>query len=614
MKNIDHSAVRIRSGFWKQKQDMVRNVTAKAVYDRFADTGRFAALKCTWKPGDEPEPHIFWDSDVAKWIEGVAYLLQEAPAPELYALARAAIDDILASAEPETGYYNCYYLTHHDATRFTARDHHELYCLGHLIEGAVAWYAATGERDFMDAMAKYADYVEKVFKIEHSATYVTPGHPELELALVRLANATGERRYMELAKFFIDEHGVNENDRFGKLVVWMTDLYNMDEMPLRERTTIEGHCVRAFYLLTAVADIAAEYNDSELAAAARRCFDNAAFKRMYLTGGFGSTHVGEAFTGDYDLPNRIAYTETCAAIAMAFFARRMQLLEVDSAFADTIERVLYNGALSGFSLDGKAFFYENPLEIDPDFNDVQPATKNPPRFPITQRLEVFGCSCCPPNVVRLLPAVADYAYGLEGDTVYVHQYMDSAAAFDGVSIEQVTRYPADGAVKITVSGAKKLALRIPGWCGSFTLSAPYAMQNGYAVVDVADGAVIELNMAMPVVTMAAHTRVHADAGRIAVMRGPIVYCMEGVDNDKEIFGLRLAADAIFEEEDAAVCFAENVPCVPVLKTTVSRRKAPDALYSPASAATWEEVPARFIPYYAFANRGTSEMQVWVLEK
>ncbi|MBQ8611313.1 MAG: glycoside hydrolase family 127 protein [Oscillospiraceae bacterium] len=614
MKNIDHSAVRIRDGFWKQKQELVRNVTAKAVYDRFSDTGRFAALKCSWKPGDEPEPHIFWDSDVAKWLEGVAYLLQEAPAPELYSLARAAIDDILSSQEADTGYYNCYYLTHPDAPRLTQRGNHELYCLGHLIEGAVAWYAATGERDFMDAMAKYADYVEKCFKTERTAGFVTPGHPELELALVRLANATGERRYMELAKFFIDEHGVDKREGFGALCDWANDIYNMDEKPLRERDTIDGHSVRAFYLLSAVADIAAEYDDGELAAAARRCFDNAAFKRMYITGGFGSSHIGEAFTGDHDLPNRTAYTETCASIAMAFFARRMQKLETDSAFADAIERVLYNGALSGLSLDGRAFFYENPLEIDPDFNHVEPATKIPPHYPITQRLEVFGCSCCPPNVVRLLPAVGDYLYGLDGDTVYVHQYADSEAAFDGVSITQTTRYPADGAVKIRVFGAKKLALRIPGWCESFTLSVPYTMYRGYAVADVTDGAEIELLLAMPVVTMAAHTRVHADAGRIAVMRGPVVYCMEGVDNGKELFSLKLAADAVFEEEDSSVCFAENAPLLPVLKTTVTRRSAPDALYSPARAVVSEDVPARFIPYFAFANRGETEMQVWVLEK
>ena len=432
-----------------------------------------------------PEPHIFWDSDVAKWIEGVAYMLQEAPAPELYALARAAIDDIIASQEKDTGYYNCYYQTQEDP-RFTARGNHELYCLGHLIEGAVAWYAATGERDFMDAMARYADYVEKCFKTEGTAAFVTPGHPELELALVRLAKATGERRYMELAKFFIDQHGSNPKESFSQQYPWARDEYNMDEMPLRRRITVDGHCVRAFYLLSAVTDIADEYGDKELADAARRCFANAVEQRMYITGGFGSTYIGEAFSGDYDLPNRTAYTETCAAIAMAFFARRMQKLELNSAHADVIERVLYNGILSGFSLDGKAFFYENPLEIDPDFNSVYTATKNPPHLPITQRLEVFTCSCCPPNVVRLLPAVADYAYGYADGTVYVHQYMDSTAAFDGVTLDVATNYPADGVVRIKAAGAKKLALRIPGWCRSFTLDAPYVMENGYAVTDAAE--------------------------------------------------------------------------------------------------------------------------------
>lgn len=604
MRNISHSAVHIRNGFWKQKQDMVRQVTAQAVYDRFTETGRFAALACDWKPGEEKEPHVFWDSDIAKWIEGVAYLLEESPAPELYNLARKAIDTILKSAD-EDGYYNCYYLTH-DEPRFTVRGNHELYCAGHLIEAAIAWYTATGERDFLDGMCKYADYIERIFKIEQSAPFATPGHPELELALVRLANATGEQRYMELAKFFIDMHGNNPKDE--------KTLYNQDDIPLRDRSTIDGHSVRALYLLCAMADVAAEYDDDALAAACRRCFDNATQKRMYITGGVGSTHLGEAFTADYDLPNRTAYAETCAAIALALFAGRMQQLGADSAFADTVERAIYNGALAGVSLDGRSFFYENPLEIDPDFNDVNHSTAAKAHYPITQRVEVFSCSCCPPNIVRFLPSIADFAYSMDGNTVYVNQYMDSEAAFDGVTISQTTDYPVSGTIRVQASGMKKLALRIPGWCGEFTLNAPYTMQNGYAVIETDGSTDVMLELAMPVTPMSADPRVHADAGRIAFTRGPLVYCMEGVDNGKDLTGVRVAADAAFTQETADSCFTENIPPVPVLSAPAVRPVGNGQLYRPAGTVCTTETTARFIPYYAYANRGTTEMQVWVLEK
>ena len=359
---VPFSTVRINDGFWKQKQKMIRETTAYAVYERFRDTGRFEALECKWKEGDpDSPPHIYWDSDVAKWIEGVAYLTALEKCEDLEKIADKAIENIVRNCD-ENGYFNSHYLVTEQEKRFTNRGCHELYCAGHLIEAAVAYRDATGKDALLKAMCRFADYIEQVFKVEKSAAFTTPGHPELELALVKLYHATGERRYLELSKFFVDEHGTNDKDismeeREKKGIL----SYNQDEMPLRQRGTVEGHCVRALYLLCSMADLAREYGDAELTAACERCFDNIVNKRMYITGGVGSTYVGETFTVDYHLPNRTAYAETCAAISLAMFASRMQSLRADGRYGDIVERVIYNGMLSVISMDGRSFFYENPL-------------------------------------------------------------------------------------------------------------------------------------------------------------------------------------------------------------------------------------------------------------
>lgn len=603
MKKINFYNIDITGGFWKEKQDMVKNTTVKAVYDRFCDTHRFDALSCTWKEGDPDMPHIFWDSDVAKWIEGVAYILEKEDRPELKAIVKDAIDKIIANSD-ENGYFNSHYLVTEQDERFTKRHNHELYCLGHLIEAAVAYYHATGEKRFLDAMCKYTDYVERVFKIEKSAKFLTPGHPELELALVKLYKATGEKRYLELSKYFIDTHGTVPED-VEHNYDWMSPLYNMDEMPIADRTTIDGHSVRACYLYSGVADVAGLYDDKKLFEACKRVFDNAVNKRMYITGGIGSTHIGEAFTVDYDLPGRTGYAETCAAISLAYFASRMQNIEVDSKYADCVERVIYNGFLSGVSMDGKAFFYENPLEIDPDFNDINTSTTTKERFPITQRLEVFGCSCCPPNVVRFIPSIADYMYSYDDEFLYVHQYMNSSCEYDGMKICQTTNYPADGKITIKCETAgRKVALRIPGWCRNFTISADYEMKNGYAVVS--GDCEVTLDLDMPVVAVRANKRVHDCAGRIAIMRGPVVYCAEGVDNGSDIKNLRIDKAGKFELSDGEFILSNIV-------TKGYQVKENQSLYVIADD-DFEEVPVTLIPYYAFANRGTTEMCVWLLEK
>ena len=604
-KSVPFSSVRITNGFWKSKQDLIRNTTVQAVYDRFKETHRFDALKCQWQEGDPDMPHIFWDSDVAKWMEGVAYLLHYQRDEKLEALIDEAVDQIVRNSD-EHGYFNSHFLVTDQEMRFKQRDWHELYCAGHLMEGAIAYRDATGKDAFLKAMCRYADYIEQVFKIEKSAAYETPGHPELELALVKLYRATGEKRYLELSKHFIDRHGQPDSDRsLGP--EWAMADYNQDSIPLRQRTTADGHCVRAQYLFSAMADIGMEYSDGELLEACRKIFSNIVDRRMYIIGSTGSSHMGESFTVDYHLPNRTAYAETCAAISLAMFAARMQNLEPKAIYADTVERAIYNGILSGISMDGKAFFYENPLEIDPKFNDVQRSTHYRERLPITERLEVFGCSCCPPNVVRFIPSVSGMMYSENEDTLFVHHYAASQGKFGDTVITQVTDYPADGTITIHCStGKKQLALRIPGWCRSFALSHPYTLKDGYAYIGLTGEAEVRLTLDMPVTAVVANRQVHDCAGRVAVTRGPLVYCIEGVDNGDDLKAVAIDPKGEFSLSDREFL-------LPSITTTGYRPAAFEALYAPAGD-DYEPIPLRLIPYYAFANRGTTEMHVWILRK
>jgi len=607
MKNINFKNVKVTDGFWHKKQNMIQEITIDSVYNKFLETHRFEALKCMWKEGDPNQPHVFWDSDVAKWIEGVAYSMYIHGRDDRLEKIIDECVDLIGKNSDENGYFNSHFLVARKDEKFCHRSEHELYCLGHLIEASIAYYETTGKDKFLKQMCKYTDYVEKVFRIEKSAGFVTPGHPELELALVRLYKTTGEKRYLELAKYFVDMHGTRDKNKQEDLLDSFNVKYNQDEMPVRERTTAEGHCVRAMYLMSGVADIASIYGDAELIEACERVFDNVVNKRMYITGGIGSTHIGEAFTIDYHLPNRIAYAETCAALSLALFAGRMQEIKENSKYADTVERVIYNGFLSGVSMDGKSFFYENPLEIDPEFNNVNVSTKFKERYAITERVEVFNCSCCPPNILRFIPSISNFTYTSGCDTLYIQQYMTSEAEFEGDVISQKTNYPVDGEIEINYKGNKKyLALRIPGWCKGFNINTPYTMRNGYAMIEVSGETKIVLHLDMPVSLIMSNRRVHDNAGRVAVMRGPVVYCIEGIDNGEDLKNVSVDINGDFVLENGNFM-------LPTIKTVGYRDKAADELYYTA-VDNYEEFPLTFIPYFAFANRGTTEMQVWILKK
>ena len=594
MKIFSINNVKLTSGYLYDKQELNRTTTINAVYDVFAQTGRIGAFDFNYDPADPEsiQPHFFWDSDVAKWIEGAANITWNNRSPELEKKVDAIVEKIKEHQE-ENGYFNIYFTVVEPENRFKDRRKHELYCAGHLIEAAIAYDRATGKRDFLDCMEKYADLIYKVFFIEKSAEFTTPGHQEIELALVRLYRYTGKKKYLDLAKFFIDNRGVVEELRM--------DEHYQTHKPLREQTEAVGHSVRAMYLFTAMAMVAKETNDTELAEQCRTLWEDVVFKKMYVTGGLGSTYLGEGFTVPYDMPNDTSYAETCAAIGLMFFSNEMLSLENNARYADIVEKCLYNGVLSGISIDGRSFFYENPLEINT--KEKFEFRGNSRRFPITQRVEVFSVSCCPPNLNRLLSSLGNYIYGTDGDTLYVNQYISSVLNDGEIKCTLSTEYPNDGIIKISASGTNRIALRIPAWCRSFKLNKPYTMEKGYAAIEN-DGSDIELCLDMSVRAVYADPRIRTNVGKVCITRGPVVYCAEAVDNGDELCRFVIPNNPVSKE---------NIdPEIGLVALEIDCEKQigfENTCYS-YNAPKLKKATLKLIPFNYFANRGESDMMVW----
>ena len=595
--SISLKNVNITGGFWKKMQDKNINVTIDAVYDRFKETGRFDALSCTWKEGMDNKPHIFWDSDVAKWAEGAANIILKHDMPELLKKVEAMIDEIEKN-QWEDGYFNSYYTSVEPENRFTVRANHELYCAGHLMEAAVSYYKATGRDRFLKLMERYADCIYKIFIEEKSAAFITPGHEEIEIALLRMYKATGKQKYLDMCKFFINERGKND----APICKDFNLSYDQSHMPVREMKEATGHSVRALYLYTAMAGLAYETDDKELLDASKRLFNDITKRKMYITGGVGSTCIGETFTIDYDLPSETAYAETCAAIALMFFCRSLLLNEINSEYADTIERAMYNGMLSGISYDGKAFFYENPLRICLDNHRRNVSTYTKERLPITQRVEVFECSCCPPNLNRVLSSMENYIYSEKDGVYYVHQFMESMYSEGDIKIIQNTGYPENGEIKLSFEGVSRAAIRIPGWCDEYSINVPYEAKNGYAYIE--NPGDVEVSFKMEPKLYKAHMNVNDCAGKAALMYGPTVYCMEGADNN-----FRLDRAYIKKELNAEISYLEELD-TQMITVDGLLVKTNDSLYSSFSEE-FEETKIKLIPYRLFANRGESDMDVWI---
>ncbi len=630
--------VAIEGGFWAERQRVNRERTIPAIYQKLEETGRIKAwsgVRTHEIPRERSVVHMFWDSDTGKWLEAVAYSLATHPDPELKSIADELIDAI-EGAQQGDGYLNTYFPILDPAGKWAnLRDWHELYNAGHLIEGAVAYFQATGERKMLDVLSRFADHIDASFGVEEGQLRGYPGHPEIELALVKLYRETGEERYLELARYFVDERGRAphyfdlEAAKRGESRedFWaQTYRYCQAHAPLREQTEANGHAVRACYLYAGIADIALETGDEELLTLSRRLWDDLTQRQMYLHGGVGPSHSNEGFTFAYDMPAETAYAETCAAIALAFWAQRMFHLDPDSRYIDIMERAIYNGSLSGLSADGVGFFYANPLAAYPGVNPMGrwSGILDSGHF---RRVDWFFCPCCPPNISRLIASIGEYSYSQQGNRVYVQLYHENSATLDvagqGFSLEQATEYPWDGTIAFQINAEQpvsfELALRIPDWCGEFALSLNGARQavsveKGYALIsrEWSDGDRIELILAMPVERALPHREIRQAAGQVALQRGPLIYCLEEADN-----GPRLANVCIPSTAELQAVFDDDLfgGVAAIEGDGLRIELSPDnsALYRFHSREQFEETAFRFraIPYYLWANREPGEMRVWL---
>ncbi|MFZ6029941.1 MAG: glycoside hydrolase family 127 protein [Chloroflexota bacterium] len=620
---LPFTAVSITDAFWAPRLRVNREKTLPIEYRQLKETGRIDAFRLAWKPGDPNPPHIFWDSDVAKWLEAASYAIATHPDPALDALMDEVIA-LIAGAQQPDGYLNVHFTAVEPEKRWmNLRDAHELYCAGHLIEAAVAHFQATGKRTLLDVLRRYADYIATVFGRAEGQKRGYPGHEEIELALVKLARITGESRYRHLARYFVDERGQPPNYfavehaddtgvplPFGPIDAARFDYgYNQSHQPVREQREVRGHAVRAMYLYAAMADLALD--DATLQPALDALWDDVCTRKMYVTGGIGPSRHNEGFTTPYDLPNESAYAETCAAIGLVFWNQRLLQKGCEARYADVLERALYNGAISGVSLDGEKFFYENPLASSGAHH----------------RQPWFDCACCPPNLARLLASLGEYVYTQGDDEVAVHLYVQGSAqvtfaAGGPVTIQQETRYPWDGLVQIGFEMERAtrfgLRLRVPGWCQHYHLfvndkPVKAALEDGYLVMaqEWQPDDVIRFEMVMPVERVYAHPNIRQDAGQVALQRGPLVYCIEQVDHCVPIEHIVLPADAVlytrFEPEllgGVTVIHGEALAADPAGWQGLYRTNPPRLVPTPLLA----------IPYYAWDNRQPGAMRVWLNAK
>lgn len=571
---------------------------------------------------------VFQDSDLAKWLEAVGYRLATHPDPELERTADEAIA-LLARAQEADGYLNSYYTIMKPDQRWTnLRDDHELYCAGHFIEAAVAYYEGTGKRELLDIVCRFVDLIDSVFGLEPGKLKGYPGHQEIELALVRLYSVTADKKHLNLAKFFIDQRGqephyfAEEAQKRGqKSPYWYTwgHEYNQSHLPVRQQTTAVGHSVRAMYMYSAMVDLAKAANDPGLLEASKTLWQNVVSKRMYITGGLGSQEFGEGFSTDYDLPSDTAYTETCAAIGLVFWAHRLLQIEPRGEYGDVLESALFNGVLSGISLDGQRFFYVNPLEVVPeiiarrkDHSHVRPT-----------RQSWFGCACCPPNIARLVASIGRYMYSTEGDSLYVHLYGDSNATVEiagtNLGIRQETEYPFAGQIKFTVTAEQTLDatfyLRIPGWCQGWSLrvngellTSP-AIEDGYLKLSRPwnHGDSVELSLEMPIERVRSNPLVRETMGKVALRRGPLVYCLEETDNGENLSALFLSG-----EDELMVDFDQDLGLPAIIGYAKRLASRTQDLYTTEEPEI-ETVQIKAIPYFAWDNRKPGEMLVWLGE-
>ena len=579
----------------------------------------------TGKCSEEFYGMVFQDSDVAKWLEAAAYSQVIKPDQRLAESCEEVIE-LIGRAQHKNGYLNTYFTVKEPSKEWTNLcEAHELYCAGHMIEAAVAYAECTGKTKLLEIMCKMADHMYEHFIVEKSPGY--PGHPEVELALMRLYNFTQNKKYKELAEHFINIRGI-DSDYFikeGKQRGWTVwgnkgedKEYAQNQCPVREQQKAVGHAVRAVYLYTGMAEVALASKDESLIEACKTLWNNITECRMYVTGAIGSAYEGEAFTKDYHLPNDTAYGETCAAVGLIFFSRKMLDIEKDGKYADIMERAFYNCVLAGMEQDGKSFFYVNPLEVVPGISGEAVTHKHA----LPQRPAWFACACCPPNVARMITSIAKYAWSIEGENVYSNLFIGGELNLSdslGGKIKVETNYPLEGTVKYSFKPTKEfmemtLAIRIPYWSRNTKIimngeTLDYKAIKGYVYLKSkfknTDEIVVIFNMEPQRVFAASN--VAADSGKVSLMRGPLIYCAEGIDNGGNVLNKLLSREAAINTTSL-----KDFPGNYCLEAAGYANKKSNELYSFVRP---ENIPCniRFIPYYLWGNRGLTEMRVWIPE-
>jgi DUF1680 family protein len=624
---VPFADVRITGPFWRERLETVLTRTIPSQHAKLEEMGILGSLKLP-----KPVPpltiprnshgftmQVFWDSDVGKWIEAASYALAHRRDPDIEAKIDAIVDD-LAHAQSPDGYLNCWYNGREPEKRWTnLRDNHELYNAGHLLEGAIAYFRATGRRKMLDIMQRYVDHIAAVFGRRPGQKRGYPGHQEIELALIKLYRLTGDRSRLDLAAYFIDERGSQPHYFTEEALArgedpasyWAgTYEYNQSHIPVREQTRVVGHAVRAMYMASAMADLALELKDEGLKRACEALWRDVTTAQMYVTGGLGPRESNEGFTEPYDLPNETAYAETCASVALIFWAHRMLHLDLDGRYADVMELALFNGALTGLSRDGTHYFYSNPLESRGQH----------------RRWDWHVCPCCTMNVSRLVASAAGYAISAREDGIAFHLYggFETIVTLAGVKValRETSAYPWSGEVRIAIDpeapAAFDLKLRIPGWAKGATAAVngePVALKpmNGYATIRRTwrKGDMATLDVKMPAERLFAHPNVGMDVGRAALRRGPLIYCVEEADNPGgPVQTLALPRSAPLEAGWTPDLFGG----VMTLKA-LAKRLAPGkegALYSTEPPAA-RDAALVALPYHLWANRAPGSMQVWVVE-
>ncbi len=628
--------VTIQDAFWSARQRLMIDKTLpymeKILRDEIPDAAKSHAIENFRIAAGDAEGAfygmVFQDSDVAKWLEAVSYSLAVKPDSALEKRMDEVID-IVSRAQRPDGYLDTYFILKEPDKRWSnLMDCHELYCAGHMIEAAVACYESTGKATLLRVAEKLAAHI--IDRFGEGKEEGIPGHQEIELALMRLYRATGKAEYRDMAKRFLDLRGQDPafftkqknavqlgQDNAGYQIDPFFTAYNQSDVPVREQVKARGHAVRQVYMLTGMADVAAACGDAEMAAACVRMFDHITQRQMYVTGNVGSAEHYESFTDDFDLPNDLAYGETCASVAMAFFAKKLWALDLDGRYADLLELELFNGALAGMDLQGERYFYVNALEVDPALSKTRATHKHV--LPVRPRWH--ACACCPPNLARLITSLGGYLWSEEEGALYSHLFVGSESEMRLASVKLETGYPWEGSARYTLtthtSEAFTLAIHIPGYVKDVSLTlnglpCAFELRKGYAFLkrEWHAGDVVSLSFALLPRRLYADPRVKADAGRVALARGPLVYCFEGVDNGEPLSALRLPREAVIE---AAPYNANLLGGIVALTMPGMRTLAPDHGLYADSAPREEPASLTAIPYYAWANRGENQMCVWIRE-